>query len=221
MKKILAIGVLILLVIPNLAFASDEFTEEDIALRFKKISETYEIGEPFSKEDSEFVIKYAAPTKLGGKINEIDLTNIDEEVKRIYDLGDTLQPNALQDDYYRIHANNYDTDRGQIDGQIHVEINISNNTLNVPYMTTRTYSSYGTANTIQQEVTLEAYGVVGQDGWIGKIADAKVDSRCSNTDECTMSNKFDNFTGSVLFYNLYGKGTIDNRDIETTIIKLN
>lgn len=136
----------------------EELTTEEIQQRFEEINNKYEVGEAFSKEDAEFVLKYGNKVPKPGEIKPA------ETYGKIFN---------GQNSSFGITANIWgfwQVEARPFDGEYYVELN------------TETSSK---VDKIKNEVRFTAYGIVGS-GEIGIIYDRIHDTTCSNTTFCRM-----------------------------------
>ena len=59
--------------------ANSNLAQDDVAVRFEDIVRMYEVGEPLSDEDADFVLRYAMPVPTGRHTVQIEVTAEDAE----------------------------------------------------------------------------------------------------------------------------------------------
>jgi len=114
-------------------------TDEQVAQRFQYINSSYQIGQPFSKEDTEFVRAYAYPAKQMSRA--LSTQNIENTVN--------------SGGFY-----------GRITGTVFTNLGVTNHSFGGNLMSTATG---GTINKINIWIQCTAYGIVGSDGLIGLV----------------------------------------------------
>lgn len=199
MKKIfsLFLCLAILVASANLAFASESQTEyndntspiktedivcdvnknltrDQIAQRFQTINNSYKIGEPFSKEDSEFVRAYANPTNKSAA-TDMSIASTD-----------TLSIDNLDD------ANG-------VYGRIYGTIFSTTGTLNHSFggnLTGTAASSTHSISKLTVYVQHTAYGIIGSDG-VGLVYNKTISASSITTP--IYFNKSQPYSAAVLY----------------------
>lgn len=160
-----------------------ELTKEQINLKIEEINSRYKIGEAFSKEDSEFIVKYTSIN------NTKSISNKDFDVTK-----------SSSDGKVTANCKGYTT----------AELNIVNHKFGANYTTVITKGA-AYVEKIENQVSCTAYGVVGSDGIIGKIYEKTLSS--STTSKTTWNfDESENFSGVVLTMFVNAKSIITYTD---------
>lgn len=177
-------------------------TEERVHERFEQINSKYQINEPFSSEDTEFVRAYAS-------------LNVQNDVNQLSDislLSDTKSEyfNEVKSKYY-VSVNFY--------GRVTSTLNVVNHSYRGD-VTANITSGEEKVNKIETTVTNVAYGLLGNSGtYIGIVYDDSISSSTSSRTTWSMdktvnysavgvvytyTNAYATITTSSGSFNLYG-----------------
>jgi hypothetical protein len=134
---------------------------EEIAMRFEKINTSYEVGEPFSLEDSEFVKYYA--------VSQSKSTDTNMQRASLYNPGGTISK----------HFSNAKYQYGagvSIDGKVRTTMGYINHSYGGTF-STFVQSGRSNVKSIKNVVTHSAYGVLGTSGtYVGKVHSSSISS---------------------------------------------
>lgn len=153
----LSIGLAVVLSIGTV-HAETELTKEQIAQRFEEINAKYDIGEPFTPEDAEFVKKYATPANTNG-----------------------VSP--MKTDTFYVTGSSGPIS-GNISGSVTANHGVMTNSWGANFTTTVTK---GTPTSIKNTVSHTAYGLIGSGG-IGKVYSNTLSATCKNTKSCKLAD---------------------------------
>ena len=146
-------------------------TEDQMFQRFQIINITYEIGQPFSEEDSEFIRAYAQSANQSNTVTPLSSVNIDR-------LGSA---NGVY---------------GRIYGSISDYLGIMDNSFTGNLTGTASSTNY-TINSLSLYVQCMAYGIVGSDGLIGLVYNKTISATGASSP--TYLNKTQPYTGAILY----------------------
>lgn len=175
--------------ISSLAISEKKLTQEEIAEKFEIINASYEIGEPFSKEDAKFVKKYAKA--VDNNTSQTDDVTIKGMKEWEFDASKT----ALG-----VKAN--------CEGMMWSDINIINHSYGGDFTTTIT--SGGPVNSITNKISLTAYGVIGSSG-IGLVYSGSLSSTGNNVSSWRIDED-ETYTAAAAYIVISAKTTIATDD---------
>ncbi|MFE4571819.1 hypothetical protein [Paenibacillus chitinolyticus] len=201
-KTVLSIGLLTSLATTSSVFAESSPKEvinkplpANVPINAKKtdlkkiteIVEKYDIGVPFSKEDSDYIkansLKASASSGQGINIQALQSKNL----------------------FFRgVNWNNAAS--GELNGYLYNTINLVNHITKSNFYVDEIYDKYQPKITASFSVV--GYGAIGSDGIIGKVVDQNFPVECANANFC-MHNKDNYWSGYILNYSILPKGSIN------------
>lgn len=159
-----------------------------------EISSKYKIGEAFSKEDADYVKKYAMPVNSSQTTTNESPSLITPQITNSKSFSGALGNVKLT-------------------GNASVNVNVINNSVSGNIVVSDTTKKYHSA--IGSTGSLRCYGLLGENGTnVGLIynKDYKGNSSNANYNKNVFS---DRFTGSVAYYSLEIKGNVDGNSFGT------
>ncbi|MEJ8548828.1 hypothetical protein [Brevibacillus borstelensis] len=185
-RTALALTLMALTMIPSFSpfgvqvLAKNDLTKAQIQQKFEQINSKYEIGQPFSKEDADFVKKYATPVNI--KENSISpLSSETFDVSR-YDSNNTVG--------------------GRMKGSVSASIGVITNSYSGDFTTT---VLKGSVSSIKNELSHTAYGLIGSGG-VGKVYSNTLSTTCKSS-PCTL-DEGENYSASVAYAYTSAKATL-------------
>lgn len=167
-------------VIPVQAADNDVLSSEEALLRLKQIADSYDLYEPLSEKDAEFIRTYAKPASA--KDGEVG---------------------TLGKKTWNFDRTKYNSNRSVglwMKGSVYSDIGIVNNSFGGSY---NSYVIAGSSRAYQIQHTIRhtAYGAIGSGGtYIGKVYDGSITNTCKKNGIITCStNDSKSYVASVAY----------------------
>nr|WP_295975672.1 hypothetical protein [uncultured Bacillus sp.] len=162
-------------------------SEEQIAERFDWINSNYEINQPFSLEDTEFIRAYASPSTANAPTNNGGISTYDlkfgNSASQSFSKSKTAQGVSIK-----------------IAGSVRAEVNVLNHSYGAKYKTTVSSGS-SKIKSIRNNVKASAYGMVGTSGtYVGLVHSSSIGATSGSKPTSWSIDKTKEYSASLVVY---------------------
>lgn len=163
----------------------------EISLRLQAINSKYDINEQFSKEDAEFVKRYA-----------INLKKNNSQTIRLYSASS--EDISMVSPFNVVGSSSENKSKAQCIGKIWVDSGVINHKWGGEFTTTIVKG--GKVKSIKNEISHVVYGVIGSDGF-GKVYDRTLSCQDTNTKQLTIKES-ESYSAVAAYATINAKATI-------------